>query len=129
MAEDLHYRVLQTLVALEHRITPAFWFEQFELVPERYADVVFDGLVLISLEQAVSFLFLIDSVEQVEEIIFSSFPYLLDEYGIGQIAPLVEEYLSKMNPDVRATVQSFFADEGYDLKYQPRKTKIDYVYC
>jgi len=124
--EDLHYRVLQTLVALEKRINTAFWLEQFDLAPEHYAGVVFDGLMLVSPEQAVSFLFSIDSTEQIEEIIFSSFPYLLDEYGVAQIVPLVEEYLPKMKPDVRTAVQSFFADEGCTLVYQSSKTKIDY---
>lgn len=124
--EDLHYRVLQTLVALEKRISIAFWLEQFDLAPERYAGVVFDGLTLVSLKQAISLLFSIDAVEQVEEIIFSSFPYLLDKYGIARVVPLIEELLPKMKSDVCAVVQSFFADEGYTLEYQPRKTRIDY---
>ena len=53
-AEDLHYRVLQTLVALEKRISIAFWLEQFDLASERYAGAVFDGLALVSLKQAIS---------------------------------------------------------------------------
>ncbi|MFQ6041681.1 MAG: hypothetical protein ACE5PV_12560, partial [Candidatus Poribacteria bacterium] len=74
----------------------------------------------------ISLLFSIDAVEQVEEIIFSSFPYLLDKYGIARVVPLIEELLPKMKSDVCAVVQSFFADEGYTLEYQPRKTRIDY---
>ena len=125
-AEDLHYRVLQTLVALEQRITPQFWLEQFDLAPERYVGVVFDGLALIAPEQAIRFMSLIDSVETVERILFITFPSLLNEYGATRIVPLVEEYLPKMQPGVRVAVQSFLEGEGYTLKYQPRKTKFDY---
>lgn len=126
LAEDLHLRVLQTLVSLGHRLNPEFWIKQYRLAPERYAKIVFNGLELIAPEQAIRFMASIDSVETVERILFITFPSLLDEYGVAKIALLVEEYLPRMKPGVRAAVQSFFADEGYTLKYQPRETKFDY---
>ncbi|MDI6794413.1 MAG: hypothetical protein QME81_16365 [bacterium] len=54
LAEDLHFRVLQTLVSLGHRSNQEFWAKQYRLAPERYAKVVFNGLELISLEQAIA---------------------------------------------------------------------------
>jgi len=121
LEKDLHFRVLQTLVSLGYRASSEFWFKQYDLAPERYAKIVFNGLALITPEQAIRFMFSIDSVETVERILFITFPSLLNKYGTAQIAPLVEEYLPEMQPGVRAAVQSFFAEEGYDLKYQPRK--------
>jgi len=126
LEEDLHLRVLQTLVSLGYRASSEFWLEQYHLEPKRYAKIVFNGLELIAPEQAIRFMSSLDSIEIVERILFFTFPVLLDEYGVAKIAPLVEKYLLEMKPGVRAAVQSFFADEGYTLKYQPRKTKFDY---
>ena len=126
LEEDLRLRVLQTLVSLGYRAGHEFWLEQYHLAPQRYAKIVFNGLALIAPEQAIRFMSSIDSIETVERILFITFPSLLNEYGATRIVLLVEEYLPKMEPGVCAAVQSFFADEGHDLRYQPRKTKFDY---
>jgi len=127
LAEDLHFRVLQTLVALGYRARPEFWLDkQYPLAPERYAEVVFDGLALISLEQAMRFTAALNSVEKVEDILLTSFPSLLNDWGIARIVPLVEEYLLKMKPDIRSAVQDFFAEEGCTLKYLPYRMQYDH---
>ncbi|MBI1929890.1 hypothetical protein HYR99_37265 [Candidatus Poribacteria bacterium] len=120
LAEDLHFRVLQTLAALEYRSSPEFWHEQYQLAPERYAKIVFNGLSLIAPEQAIRFMSSIGSVETVEHILLLTFPTLLDEYGISRIAPIVEKYLPQMKPEVRQAVMAFFEEEDYLLRYQPR---------
>jgi len=125
LEEDLHFRVLQTLVSLSYRASYEFWLEQYHLVPERYAKIVFNGLALIAPEQAIHFMALLDSVETVERILFIAFPSLLNEHGLDRIVPLIEKYLLEMKPGVRVAVQSFFEDEGYTLEYQPRKPKFD----
>jgi len=120
LVEDQHFRVLQTLVSLGYRTSSEFWSEQYSLAPERYAKIVFNGLALIAPEQAIRFMALIDSVETVERILLITFPSLLNDNGVARIALLVEKYLPKMQPGVRAAVQSFFEDEGYTLEYQPK---------
>jgi len=51
LMEDLHYRVLQTIVALDYRnLLPEFWYEQIRMVPNRsdqYIGAAFDGLALM----------------------------------------------------------------------------------
>lgn len=121
LEEDLHLRVLQTLTSLGYRASSEFWFEQYHLAPKRYAKIVFNGLELIAPEQAINFMSSLDSIETVERILFFTFPGLLDEYGVAQIAPLVEKYFPEMKPGIRAAVQDFFADEGYDLECKPIK--------
>jgi len=123
LMENLHYRILQTIVALDYRnLRPEFWYEQIRLASNRsdkYIGVAFDGLTLISLRYAIHLLTEING-DEAEDLVFASFPYLVDKYDINRVAPLVEEYLPKMKPTVRATIQSFFADEGYPLKYQEK---------
>jgi len=121
LEKDQHFRLLQTLVSFGYRASDEFWLEQYHLAPERYAKIVFNGLSLIAPEQAISFMASLNSVETVERILLITFPSLLNEYGIDRIAPLVEKYLSKMEPGIRAAVMSFFKDEDYDLKYQQPK--------
>jgi hypothetical protein len=115
LEEDLHLRILQTLTSLGYRASSEFWFEQYHLAPEQYAKIAFNGLELIAPEKAISFMSSLDTVETVERILFFTFPCLLKEYGVAQIAPLVEKYLPKMKPGIRVMVQAFFADGGYTL--------------
>lgn len=51
-ADELHRRVLQSLVALRWQGTREFWREQYGRAPERYAGVVFAGLSQIALQHA-----------------------------------------------------------------------------
>lgn len=55
-SDDLHRRLLQSLVALEWRGSIAFWCEQVGRAPERYAGVTFAGLAQIALKHAVDLL-------------------------------------------------------------------------
>lgn len=55
-SEDIHHRLLQTLVALDWKGSVEFWDEQFRRAPARYAGVVFAGLARIALQHAVDLL-------------------------------------------------------------------------
>jgi hypothetical protein len=50
--DEIHRRLLQSLVALRWSGSPAFWHTQFERSPTTYAAVVFAGLNIISIHHA-----------------------------------------------------------------------------
>lgn len=51
-ADDLHRRLLQSLIALGWKGTLEFWREQFERAPLRYSGLAFAGLSRIALQHA-----------------------------------------------------------------------------
>ena len=55
-ADDLHQRLLQSLIALGWKGTLEFWREQFERAPLRYSGLAFAGLSRIALQHAFSLL-------------------------------------------------------------------------
>jgi hypothetical protein len=111
LAEDLHCRVLQTLIGLGYSLNSEFWRKQYELAPEQYAKTAFNGLSLGSLDDAIQFLFSdIKCAETVERILWLSFPSLINRYGTARIVPLVENYLPKTEPEIQESVREFFAD-------------------
>ena len=124
LAEDLHFRVLQTLLVLEHNDT-LFWLDQYLLAPAQYASVVFDGLALNNLDRAVQFLSELRLEEKVEDILFTSFPSLLDDWEIAEVMLIIKKYLPKMQPNIKSAVQGFFEEEGSTLPIDPPVTQPD----
>ena len=56
LSEELQYRLLQTLIALDANLEPTFWYRIFGASPTELAGIAFDGLALVSPNHAVDFL-------------------------------------------------------------------------
>lgn len=112
---DLHYRLLQSLVALGWRGTPTFWREQVRLAPNRYVGVAFSGLALISLKEAVALLTEIEWTDAVEDQIFTNLPDFLEEYQTSCVLPLFQCYLPAMRERTRTAICGYMAEEGIPL--------------
>jgi hypothetical protein len=54
--DGIHRRLLQSLIALQWRGSPQFWYTQFERSPGVYAPIAFAGLNLISIRHAMQLL-------------------------------------------------------------------------
>lgn len=115
----LHYRILQTLVALNHRVTYDFWINQFKFAPDIFFKVVFDGLTLISLNQAIDYFVHLESNQEALDIIYTSFPALMQDFGANETSifiSVIKRYWTKMKPDIRSALIEFFRDEDIELK-------------
>ena len=112
---DLHYRLLQSLVALTWRGTPEFWRGQVRLAPNRYAGVAFSGLALISPREAVALLTEIQWSDAVEDQIFTNLPDFLEEYQTSCVLPLFQCYLPAMRERTRTAICGYMAEEGIPL--------------
>ncbi len=126
---DLHYRLLQSLVALGWRGRPEFWREQVRRASKRYTGVAFSGLALISPKEAVALLTEIEWSDAVEDQIFTNLPDFLEEYQISCVLPLFQRYLPAMRERTRAAICGYMAEEGIPLalttvtstKYEPHR--------
>lgn len=110
-AGDIHYRLLQSLVALGWHGTPKFWREQASLAPNRYAGVAFDGLALTSLRGALWLLTQIPWIDEIEDQILTSLPDLLEVYGASRIVAGLESSQAAMPERAKAAIRGFIAEE------------------
>lgn len=124
LGKDIHYWILQTLIAMGVRIDREFWLEQFELAGERYNKVIFDGLCLDSMENGIRFL---RSIKHENDLISTSFPLFIEEYGLAGIKLLIEKYIMEMQPDIRAALITFFKEEGVQLNIK-HSNGFNYAY-
>ena len=116
---DLHYRLLQSLVALRWRGPPEFWHGQVRLAPDRYVGAAFSGLALISPKEAVALLTEIEWTDVVGDQIFTNLPDFLEEYQISCVLPLFQCYLPAMRDRTQAAICGYMAEEGIPLKASP----------
>jgi hypothetical protein len=117
---DLHYRVLQTLVALGYRGAPEFWRAQARLRPDRYAGVTFSGLAIIAPAQAIDWLAEIEWTDAVEDRILWALPGFVDRGGLARMAALVERSWLRLPPRAQFAFRQFFAEEGHPLETEDR---------
>jgi hypothetical protein len=84
---NLHWRILQTLVALNY--SPArtsFWIDQYERGNEQYALVIVAGLSIISLSKLFEWIKIVISDNSVIKALFNRLPFLVERYGIDTIS-------------------------------------------
>ncbi len=103
--EDLHRRLLQSLVSLEWIGTVQFWYEQFSLSPLRYAGVAFAGLSKIALQHAVNLLPDIPwSDLDVQDQMRVALRGLLPTYDHSVIAQILADVLPKLPDSVQGII-------------------------
>ena len=117
---DVHYRLLQSLVALKWRGASDFWQKQARLRPDRYTGVAFMGLALISPKEAIALLTEVEWTESVEDQLFTVLPDFLEEYQVAYVIPLLECCLPDMSHRIQTALRSYMAEEGIILPaFQP----------
>ncbi len=109
---NLHFRTLQTLVALGHRSTYDFWRSVFAEGGERYANLVLEGLARISLTQAMRWVAEVEWTPVVETAMFDLLPVFSENYGAARVSRDIESVLPLMTDEKRAAVIRLAAAEG-----------------
>ena len=105
--EKLHARLLQTLVFLGEKMTPAFWEEQLERNPSRYGIYAFAGLRMHSLPKALGLV--LNEVDLDDEDLRTR---LTTEIRGLLAAP---RYTREQLREKILNFREFIPDEGYEL--------------
>jgi hypothetical protein len=109
--EGLHLRVLQSLVALKWRGSPQFWLTQFARCPRVYGPVVFAGLGMISIRNAMQLLPRIEwddaSVKRKMRVALRG---LLPGHALEDIADGVSGVLPRLSRSDRLAVESMLPE-------------------
>ena len=110
-AENLHRRLLQSLVSLGWKGNVQFWREQFSLAPMRYAGVAFAGLSKIALQHAVNLLPDVSwSDLGVQDQMRMALRGLLPAHDHSVIAQVLADALPKLPGSVRGTILGFLPE-------------------
>src|SRR4051794_37572255 len=83
----LHFRILQTLAALNWRGATGFWEKEAVQAPNECLGVALDRLGLIDPVYAIRLLTQVPWTEEVKDQVFIALPSLLDEYTPAKIRP------------------------------------------
>lgn len=115
MPAPIQDRILQTLIALETNLPPHFWFTLVALDPERFAGVAFDGLALVSPNQAVDLLTKLPESETIAASIAASLPGFMDNIFPARsrvaVRSLIASRIWQVAPPIKKIIQEFFAGE------------------
>ena len=87
---NLHWRILQTLIALQYQTQPEFWYEQFRKYGEEYAPIVISGLSLIGISKTFEWIKENASNKAVITALFRRLPLMVEEHGTTQISSHLE---------------------------------------
>ncbi len=112
---DLHYRVLQTLLALGWCGRPEFWQRQVSLSPDRYIGVAFNALLPLHLQDALDLLVHVPWTMQVQERVLRSLPGWMDRYRQAGIADLLAQALPQMDRSAQRAIRSNLERNGIIL--------------
>lgn len=121
---DLHFRLLQSLVALRWSGPRAedFWLRQFERDPARYGGVVFRGLTQVSAQRAFALLPKLDWNPKVTNQILTLLPGLVREQAEEYVVPLLARYLPELPPHAQEAIRQFFDARGTPLPIETRRS-------
>ena len=112
---NLHFRAVQSLVALRHRADRDFWLRQFQIGGDEYAPVVLEGLALVDLSAAFDWLTQVQWGDSVEDAIVGLLPSLLEDFGAGKITFQIERILPHLVPEGRTALLRFCEEERIAL--------------
>jgi hypothetical protein len=94
---DLHYRILQTLLALGWGGPLEFWQRQVRLSPDRYIGVAFNALAPTHLKEAIDLLIAVTWTAEVEQRVLRSLPTWIDKHRHVGITELLAKALPQMS--------------------------------
>jgi len=119
---DLHFRTLQSLIALKHRAPHEFWQQQFREAGDRYSPVVVEGLALVSAASLFNWLTSVPWTDALEDAVVGFLPSLLKDLGTPAIEHLLAEQYRKLSRRAQRTLKRFCAEEGLTV---PQPTAIN----
>jgi hypothetical protein len=118
--EDIHRRLLQSLVVLKWVGDCAFWHAQFELAPEHYAGVVFAGLVQIALEHAIHLLPEISwESEEVQSQMEIALRGLLPRYPHDHIGKALAKILPNLSEQAELLISEYLPEIKSFMRVKP----------
>ena len=123
LTQDMQYRVLQTLVALDANLEPNLWRRVFNEAPATLSGIAFDGLALVSPNHAIDFLSTVPNEPSSVQQIAIALPGFMDNIvpvrDRAAVRNLIEKRLLEMQPLLAEAVTDFFAAEETPLAVLP----------
>lgn len=114
-SEDVHFRILQTLIGLGWNGTAEFWQKQVELSPDRYTGLAFSALARHDLDGAFALLIGLDPSPMIIDSILNGLPYLFRRKGKDCVVPVLERYVSKLPEPLDEAIRRFCEEDGIPL--------------
>jgi hypothetical protein len=125
-ADDLHQRLLQSLIALEWLGTREFWREQFERAPLRYSGLAFAGLSRIALQHAFDLLpDLPWDSEDVQGQMKVALRGLLRAHDHSRLGELLTHTMSQLPATARSMVCEFLPEVSPLIEQPPPPYRVD----
>ena len=128
LEEHQRYRVLQSLVSLGVRMSPAFWREALRQNASRFAGLAFDGLSLTSPDEAIALLPDLPDDQNASELRANALPGFIDDAGpaaLPRIRRLLSTELPELPDAIRGEIVGFFEDEGQALDHPAGPESLD----
>lgn len=125
-AGDLHWRLLQSLVALGWQGSREFWREQFERAPLRYSGVAFAGLSRIALRHAFDLLpDLPWDSREVQGQLKVALRGLLPAHDHSRLGELLTRTMSQLPATARSMVCEFLPEVSPFIEQPPPPYQVD----
>jgi hypothetical protein len=99
---NLHWRSLQVLVAIKHKLPPDFWIKTFSEHGDEYADVVMGGLVQCGLREVFEWIEENAYCDAVQRKFMDRLPRLVEEHDREKVRLLLVDLMPNF-PDITRT--------------------------
>lgn len=120
-----HAGLLKCLISLEHRETPEFWMEQFNLLGPEYGALIFSGLLDHGLDVAVRRLPHLCRHDHALQQIRLLLPVLQDEFGTERVLRTFQSQFERLP---KTTCAVFVADLKVDEPEEVAETEPKLVF-
>jgi signal transduction histidine kinase/CheY-like chemotaxis protein len=112
---NLHFRSLQTLVALKYRANRGFWQPHYEMGREEYASLVLEGLSLFGISAVFDWLASTDYNKAVEHALMFLLPSLVQEHGTDTLLSFLRQMRDAVDPRYVTVLLEFCRRENVSL--------------
>jgi len=114
--EELRFRALQALIALDYHPSPNFWRDLYDKHGESYAPLVLEGLARTELSAAFEWLGGVTWAESLERSLLFLMPNLLERYGAGEVKKNLVKHWRNYPESTQSALEELAQFEGFSIE-------------